>query len=162
MRGGDQEDQTAAAPGEERRARRVAVPPILLGALAGLVLCGLGYLALNAFAPRHSPSQMDAQPTLRAICADLTGQRYDHLYTLLDPTLQAQGNQAQFVASQRQLDTLLGPVTACAPGSPTLSGSSVSVSFSLTREGARQSAPAQATLASEGGAWRITSYSGAL
>lgn len=144
--------------GQANRAGRKRLPPatpVLMGALAGLILCGLGYLALNALAPR----QPDVAPTLRAVCADLTAQRYDHLYTLLDPTLQADGTQAQFIASQRQVDALLGRATACAVGTPSATGSNVSVAFTLTR--GAQTPPAQAALVSESGSWRIISYSGA-
>jgi hypothetical protein len=152
--GGEDEMTT---PGGAMRLRRAPAMPVLLGALAGLALCGLGYLALNLFTNR----QPDTQPTVRAICADLTTQRYDHLYTLLSPTLQTQGSQAQFVASQQEIDALLGPVKACAAGSSSISGSTATIGFSLTRAGSVQPAPAQATLTASGGAWRISAYTGA-
>ncbi len=154
MRG---EDEMAAPPETARRWRRLIATPILLGALAGLALCGLGYLALNLF----SGHQPDAQPAARAICADLTTQRYDQLYTLLDPALQAQGTEAQFAASQRELDQLQGRVTTCAPGATTISGASASVAFSLTRAGSPQPASALASLTSDGTSWRIAAYTGA-
>lgn len=150
-----EDEITATDP--DKRPRRAPAMPVLLGALAGLAICGLGYLALNLITGR----QPDVQPTARAICADLTARRYDHLYTLLTPALQTQGTQAQFVASQRELDSLLGPVTACAPGSPTISGATATVSFSLTRAGSIQPTTAQATLTASGDAWRINAYSGA-
>jgi hypothetical protein len=150
------EDEMATAGGATRL-RRAPAMPVLLGALAGLALCGLGYLALNLFLNR----QPDTQPTVRAICADLITQRYDHLYTLLAPTLQAQGSQEQFVASQQELDALLGPVKTCAPGSSSVSGSTATIAFALTRAGSIQPAPAQATLTASGGAWLISGYTGA-
>lgn len=148
-------DERAEQANRDGRARLPPAMPVLTGALAGLILCGLGYLALHALSPR----QPDVAPTLRAVCADLTAQRYDHLYTLLDPKLRADGTQAQFIASQRQVDALLGRATTCAAGTPSATGSSVSVAFTLTR--GAQTPPAQAALVSESGSWRIVSYSGA-
>lgn len=133
--------------------RRLAYAPLLLGALAGLALCALAYVALTLFTP-HQP---DITPAARAICADLTSQRYDDLYTQLDPALRAQGTAAQFAASQRELDQLKGSVTACSTASASVSGSAASLTFTLTR--ARKPASAQATLTSDGGTWRITAYS---
>ena len=151
------QDGITASPVTARRWRRLVATPVLLGALAGLALCGMGYLALNLL----SGHQPDIQPTARAICADLSSQRYDQLYTLLDPALQAQGTEAQFAASQRELDQLQGRVTACAPGATTLSSASASVAFSLTRSGSPQPATAQASLTTDGSSWRITAYTGA-
>ncbi len=151
------EDRMAATGDAKRRKRRLSGAPLLLGALAGLALCGLGYLALTFLAPRPP----DAQPTVSAICADLTARRYDKLYALLDPALQAQGTEAQFVASQRELDQLQGPVTSCASSSVTVSGASASVSYALTRAGSAQPASAQVTLSADGASWRISAYTGA-
>lgn len=142
------------------RLTRFSGAPIALGVVAGLVICGLIYLAITLFSP-HSPHQPDIQPTARAICADLTGQRYDDLYTRLTPALQGQGTEAQFVASQRELDQLQGKVTACVPGTPAMNGATGTVAFTLTRAGSAQPVAAQATLAASGGVWRVASYSGA-
>ncbi len=154
MRG---EDEMAKADVERQPARRLPATPILLGALAGLALCGLGYFTLSLI----YPSPPDIQPTTHAICADLTAQRYDQLYTLLDPALQAQGTEAQFVASQRELDQLQGHVTGCATASVTVSGVNAGVTFTLTRADSRLPAPAQATLTTDGASWRVTAYTGA-
>jgi hypothetical protein len=151
------EDDMTVIPNTERRSRRLLAAPLLLGVLAGLALCGLGYLALTLLSPR----QPDIQPAARAICADLTGQRYDQLYALLDPALQAQGTQAQFVASQRELDQLQGPVTSCAIASSSASSASGSVTFTLTRSGSPQPTSAQVSLTTDGASWRITAYTGA-
>lgn len=154
MRG---EDEMAATDVERQPMRRLPAAPVLLGALAGLALCGLGYFTLSLIYPRPP----EIQPTARAICADLTAQRYDQLYTLLDPALQAQGTEAQFVASQRELDKLQGPVTGCATASVTVSGANAGVTFTLTRTGSRQPASAQATLTMDGASWHVTAYTGA-
>jgi hypothetical protein len=137
--------------------RRFTYAPLLLGALAGLALCALAYVTLTVFTPR----QPDITPTARAICADLTTQRYADLYARLDPALRAQGTEAQFAASQRELDQLKGAVTACSTTSARISSGAASLTLSLTRSGAHQPTSAQATLTSDGGAWRITAYSGA-
>jgi hypothetical protein len=139
------------------RLSRIGAAPVLLGALAGLALCGLGYLALTLL----TPPLPDIQPTARAICADLTAQRYDALYGLLDPALQGQGTEAQFAASQRELDQLQGVVTVCAASATSVSGARGSVTFTLARAGSRQPVSAQATLSSDGAAWRISGYTGA-
>ncbi len=157
MRGEDLEDDMVAPPNTKSRRRLPPASPVLLGVLAGLALCGLGYLALALLAP-HQP---DVRPTASAICADLTSQRYDQLYTLLAPGLQAQGTEAQFIASQRELDQLQGHVTGCAITGSNVSGASASVTFTLMRAGSTQPTTAQASLGAAGNTWRITAYTGA-
>lgn len=136
--------------------RRLGAAPALLGVLAGLALCGLGYLALTLFTPR----QPDIQPTALAICADLAGQRYDDLYARLDPALQAQGTAAQFAASQRELDQLQGVVKACSVASAPVAAGQGAINFTLTRAGASRPVSAAATLTPDGSTWRISAYSG--
>ena len=151
------------ALGQERRPQRFLASPLLLGALAGLALCALGYLAFNLLSP-HPKTPPDPRATASAICADISGQHYDHLFTLLDTDLQSRGTQADFVASQRQIDTLLGPVTACAPGAPAISGSSGSTAtftFSLTRASGKLQDPV-VTLIMQGPTWRIRDYPGTI
>lgn len=127
--------------------------PVLLGALAGLALCAVVILALTlAAAPPPDPA-----PTARMICADLTSQRYDSLYTLLAPSLQSQGTQAQFVASQRQLDVLLGPVQSCQTSIDATSGGVARVALTLQR-GQAAAAQARLALTQAPGGWRISSY----
>ncbi|HEX9039330.1 MAG TPA: hypothetical protein VF808_20280 [Ktedonobacterales bacterium] len=135
--------------------RRSAFLPVAAGIIAGLALCGLTYMTISLL----RPPQPDVMPTVRVICADLTGQRYADLYARLDPALRAQGTEAQFIASQREEDQLQGSVTACAPGSPGVSGGVASLTFTLTR--ARKTLSAQATLTTDGSSWRITAYGGA-
>lgn len=156
--GGDIGEAQAALATEDAR-RRVArgwqrgVLPILLGALAGLALCALAYLALTLSA-KPAP---DPLPTARVICADLTAQRYESLYTLLSPDLQRQGNATQFAASQRELDSLTGPVRTCQASVASVSGSVVTLTLTLQR-GQTAAVSAQATLDEEQGSWRVTSY----
>lgn len=125
--------------------------PVALGVAAGLALCGLVYLALTFF---NQPAP-DPAPTARAICADLTTQRYDGLYTLLSPDLQAQGSAGQFSASQRELDQLIGPARTCAASVSSVSGATADISLTLQRTKASE---AQVTLIQVSGAWRIASY----
>lgn len=157
MRG---EDMMGVAPGVERQRRRVPPGlPIALGALAGLALCTLGYIALLFLVP-HQQAQPNVQPTANTICVDLLHRSYDQLYTLLDSSLQEQGTQAQFVASQRQLDTLLGPVSSCAPSQPAIAGATATLAYSLTRT-TGENATVKVTLIDQDGSWRISSYNGA-
>lgn len=135
-----------AAPGSPRRWL-----PIALGIATGLALCALAYLALN-FINQPAP---DPTPTARAICADLTTQRYDSLYSLLSPDLQAQGSEAQFSASQRELDRLLGPAHTCVASSSSASGATMDITLTVQRT---QAAAAHVALVQVSGGWRIASY----
>lgn len=129
--------------------------PILLGVAAGLALCAVVYLVMTLTAgPAPDPA-----PTARAICADLTSQRYDNLYTLLSPDLQRQGTEAQFTASQRELDRLLGPTKNCAATVNSTSGGAANVTLALQRG---QAASARLALTQTQGSWRIASYDQAI
>ena len=151
------EGRQALATGPTRR--RVALgrlrgaPAILLGALAGLALCALVYLAL-ALSAKPAP---DPMPTARVICADLTAQRYDSLYTLLSPDLQRQGSAAQFAASQRELDSLAGTVQTCQASVASVGGGVATLTLTLQR-GQAAAVGAQVTLDEAQGSWRLTSY----
>jgi hypothetical protein len=119
-----------------------------------LVAVALGALIL--FAPRvASPPAPNA--TMQTLCADLTAQRYADAYALLSPRLQAQGSQAQFVASQRELDALQGDVTTCSAAIVNVAGSNASASLQVTRAHAK-TASAAVTLTAIGSAWRVDSY----
>src|SRR5512143_1080980 len=108
MQADERQAMESNAPDARRQAPRAWLP-IALGVVAGLAICATG-----AFVQIHfHPPIPDPAPTARAICAALSSQRFDSLYGLLTPNLQTQGTQAQFVASQRELDRLLGPVRAC-------------------------------------------------
>lgn len=148
--------QTAAADAERRRApvgRFGGAFPVLAGVFAGLVLCAL---ALLAFRLSASPPP-DPAPIAHTICVDLSGQRYDALYSLLSPDLQSQGSEAQFAASQRELDRLVGPVRGCQPGAITVSNGVASLTLRLQR-GSASPANAQVALTDMRSAWRISSY----
>lgn len=127
--------------------------PILLGVATGLALCALVYFALTfAAGPAPGPA-----PTARSICADLTSQRYDALYGLLSPDMRRLGTQAQFIASQRELDSLLGPVHTCHATVNSNSGGVAAITLTLQRG---QAAPVGATLSlmHAQSAWTVTAY----
>lgn len=130
-----------------------SVLPILLGVVAGLAICALAYFALTL---RAGPTP-DPAPTARAICADLTAQKYDSLYALLSPDLQGQGTEAQFAASQRELDSLLGPTRTCQAAVMSNTGSQATIALTLQR-GQTAAKGAQVGLTEAQGSWRIISY----
>ncbi len=146
-------------PAAESVLRRVATGrargglPILLGAAAGLALCALVFFVLT-LAAKPTP---DPAPTARTVCADLSSQRYDALYTLLSPGLQGQGTEAQFVASQRELDRLLGNVRACEASVAANSNGAAAITLTLQR-GQTAAASAHLALTQTQGEWRIASY----
>ena len=133
--------------------RMRGVVPILLGVITGLALCAVAYAALT-FNSKPAP---DPTPTAQAICADLSAQRYDALYTMLSPNLQSEGSEAQFAASQRELDSLQGAVTTCAATVASQSDGVASLTLNL-RRGAAPAVSAHVTLAQAGEGWRISSY----
>ena len=148
--------QTRAADAADRRAptgRLGGAFPVLAGIFAGLVLCALGILAFRMTA--NPPP--DPAPTAHAICADLMGQRYDALYTLLSPDLQGQGSAAQFAASQRELDRLVGPVRSCQPSVGGSGNGAASITLKLQR-GSASPVSAQVALVDMQGGWRVSSY----
>lgn len=153
--------QSPAEPEPSRRPPLLGALPVLLGVVAGVALCAGGALLLRVvFA--GTPTPPAAPPTgatTSAICADLLGQRYSDLYTRLAPALQAQGTEAQFVASQGALDTLQGRVTACQAQTGPVAGASAPVTLTLQRAQAG-SLVAHLTLsdADGGDAWRIAAY----
>lgn len=155
MRGDGGQPMTAESGGRRAVAggRPRSALPILLGVAAGLAICALAYFALTL---RAGPTP-DPTPTARAICADLTTQKYDSLYTLLSPDLQSQGTEAQFVASQRELDSLLGPTRTCQAAVMANTGSQATIALTLQR-GQTAAKSAQVALAEAQGNWRITSY----
>jgi hypothetical protein len=150
MQPAEQWAEESMTPGAGRRAPRAWLP-IALGIVAGLAICVVVALALR-FANQPAP---DPAPTARAICSDLSSQRYKSLYDLLTPNLQMQGTLSQFVASQRELDRLLGPVRACQVSGASASGASADVILTLQRT---RATTAHAALSQTSGGWRIASY----
>ncbi|HEX8727473.1 MAG TPA: hypothetical protein VF739_02560 [Ktedonobacterales bacterium] len=133
--------------------RMRGIVPVLLGVVTGLALCAVAYAALT-FNAKPTP---DPTPTARAICADLSAQRYDALYGMLIPNLQQQGSEAQFTASQRELDSLQGVVAGCTATVASQSGSIAAIRLDL-RRGTSPAVSAQVTLAQANNGWQISSY----
>lgn len=145
------EDERPAADETGAGLRQARWLPVALGIGAGLALCVVAALLLGLL---RQPAP-DSAPTARAICSDLAAQRYDRLYALLSPGLQAQGSEAQFAASQRELDRLRGPVRVCRASVASASGGNMSVTLSLQRA---QTSIARVGLTQAEGGWRIASY----
>jgi len=158
QRGGDL--PMAQAPQRRLAARPRAgwrrFTPILLGLVAGIALVAVALGALIIFTPRVASPQAPSATT-QQLCADLTTQRYADAYALLSPRLQAQGSEAQFVASQRELDALQGDVTTCSAAIVNVAGASASAALQVTRAHAK-AASAAITLTVVGSAWRVDAY----
>lgn len=130
--------------------------PLLLGAATGLLVGALGFAILLHAHPASAPTAGPAT-IARALCADLSAQRYADIYNSLAASEQAQGTQAQFVASQQQLDALLGRVTRCTIGASQTTAASAAITLSVAR-GSGGGAPGEIRLGVQGGAWRVVSY----
>ena len=130
--------------------------PWVLGLLAGVSLSGLMFLVLVTFLAPASQTPPSPQPTAQSFCADLVTRHYDAAYGLLSTAQQAQGTEAQFTASQRELDTLQGPVTQCVSTVEHVGATQASATLRVTR-GAK-SASGALTLVLQGSSWRVESY----
>ncbi len=130
--------------------------PLLLGAVFGLAICLIGALTLTLLHSGAQPMPPAPDTTAQQICTYLVRQDYATLYGLLSTTKQAEGTQAQFAASQRQLDIASGNVTQCAV-SVAASGEQASARFTLTR-GETNVANGSASLIYARGGWRLDTY----
>lgn len=145
----------AAAPARARPGWR-RFTPILLGLVAGIALVAVGLAALTIFAPRVAQPQAPSVTT-QALCGDLKSQQYGAAYVLLSPHLQTQGTEAQFVASQRELDALQGAVTTCSSTIINVTGGSASAALQVTRAHT-PAASGAVTLTLVGAVWRVDAY----
>jgi hypothetical protein len=132
--------------------------PWLLGALTGLVLCIVGLLVLVVI-QRQSPPVPSPSRAAAAICTDLRAADYTSLYQALSPELQLQGvnAEAEFTASQKQLDIISGQVSDCSYQIQQPSGTHANVTYLITR-GSKSPQPARVVLAYQDGTWRIQQY----
>ena len=135
--------------------------PILSGVLAGVVVVAIA-LAVLVFLRGQQPAPTTGTlpsptPTAQKLCADLLTQRYSAAYSLLTPSLQRQGTEAQYVASQRELDALQGRVTVCAVGRLSAAGTTASGALNITRAHAHAT-QATLSLAWSGSAWQVSAY----
>jgi hypothetical protein len=94
-----------------------------------------------------------------AICTDLRAADYASLYQALSPELQLQGPnaEAEFTASQKQLDIISGRVAGCSYQIQPPGGMRANVTYLIVR-GSKSAQPAQVVLAYVDGAWRIQQY----
>ena len=135
--------------------RRPKYLPLALGAGTGLVLSIAALLALLAInRPPPSPTT-----TAGSICTDLRTADYASLYATLAPSLQQQGTnaQAEFSASQQELDIVSGRVRSCSYQLQQVSGQEEHVTYSISR-GSQTARPAEVLLVYQNGKWRIESY----
>ena len=141
--------------------RTLQALPVALGLVAGvlLVIVGATLLSRGSTPPTASTTAKTPAfaPTARQLCDDLTSQRYDDLYSLLDPAQQQIGPRDQFVAVQRQLDAQLGAVQTCAYSVSQQDARHVTLTLKITR-GSAPTAKAQAQLTYEQQGWRISDY----
>jgi VCBS repeat-containing protein len=92
-----------------------------------------------------------------ALCTQLKSQDYADMYTGLSPRLQAEGTQAQFAASQEQLDVQNGKTTTCSVTVQRADPAQATVSVALNRErGGATTVQVQYITVS--GVWRLDSY----
>lgn len=132
-----------------RRGNRLA---LALGAATGLVLCLLALAVVLIVNGRSSAPDAAAQ----SLCADLSAQDYASMYTMLVPKLQAEGTQAQFAASQKELDTIRGKVAACSYTTNQADGSQAAMTFQLTRHSG--SSRGYVHFIYVNGTWKVDNY----
>lgn len=127
--------------------------PIVLGAATGILVCGVVLAAVLLLGSRPSPPDTAAQ----ALCGALQSQDYASTYENLSSTLKQQGVEAQFVASQRELDIVSGAARACGYDVEHNDGTVATVQFTITRDktGAQH---AMARFVHEGDVWRLDYY----
>lgn len=136
--------------------RLLARFPVVLGAAAGLALAAVALVLLLLTHPAPAPTQFP-DGVARAICASLRAQSYVALYAELTPHLRGLGTQDQFIASQRQIDSVQGAVTDCAFNVGHVGASSADVTFHITRARAGM-LTGQAGLVFDGSTWRLDTY----
>ncbi|MGH2487650.1 MAG: hypothetical protein ACRDHE_16735 [Ktedonobacterales bacterium] len=127
--------------------------PIVLGAATGVLVCAVVLAAVLLLGRRASPPDTAAQ----ALCTALQTQDYAATYNDLSGALQEQGTQAQFIASQRELDIVSGSARVCGYSVQHNDGTVATVLFTITRQtsGARQ---ATARFVHDGDTWRLGYY----
>lgn len=132
----------------------------VLGAVAGLVLCGAGLFAVHSL-NRGSGRIPAVAPVAQTFCSDLHAQDYNAAYQLLSPPLRNQGTETQFAASQQELDALSGKVTGCSPVVQQMDSTSATVQLAISREHASQKTSALHLTYSAAG-WVIADFDNAV
>lgn len=131
--------------------------PLLLGVICGLAFCAIGGLVLTVLQGSAQPSLPTPDGTAHEICTDLLGQGYANLYGLLSAMQQANGAEAEFAASQRQLDIAAGSVTRCAASATTTANGQAQAQITLVR-GTAAATSGMCTLIYVDGGWRLDAY----
>lgn len=141
----------AGAPGPAQ-ARPRARAGIIIAALLGVVLA-LVLAVFLIFGSRPGTASLAAQH----FCDALVAHDYASIYAQLTPTLQQQGTEELFAASQQELDALRGPATACAFTDTNVRGTNATFVLTVTRA---RSGAAAGTLRMIylSGAWRVSAY----
>lgn len=137
----------------EPRPRRWGGLAVVLGALTGLVICGIAFGVLYLINGRSVSPDSAAQ----SLCADLQAQNYTAAYDLLAPPLQHEGTAQQFTLSQRQLDIQNGKVVACVYTVSSADSAQATLSMTVTREHTGTSAGV-VHFQYLGGVWKVASY----
>ncbi|HEY7985136.1 MAG TPA: hypothetical protein VID73_13250 [Ktedonobacterales bacterium] len=125
---------------------------VIIAALLGIVLA-LALAVFLIFGSRPGTASLAAQH----FCDALVAHDYASVYAQLTPTLQRQGTEELFAASQQELDALRGPASACAFADASVRGTSATFVLTVTRA---RSGAAAGTLRMlyTGGAWRVAAY----
>jgi hypothetical protein len=125
---------------------------LAMAALAGLILAVVtaGYLIFGS-------QTGSASVAVQRFCDALTTQSYAAAYAELSSALQQEGNEAQFAASQRDLDRLNGVATSCAFSNPQVRGAAVTFILHITRSRAGPLA-GSLQMVHESGAWKVANY----
>src|SRR5690348_2351266 len=147
---------TPSPPASGSLGRLLARFPVVLGAAAGLAAAAVALVLLLLTHPAPAPTQ-PPDTAARAICASLRAQSYATLYAELTPRLRGLGTQDQFIASQRQIDSVQGAVTTCAVSVGHVGASSADVTFRITRAHAG-TLTGQAGFAFDGTNWQLDTY----
>ncbi len=124
----------------------------IIAALVGALLA-VGLASFLTFGSQTGTASIAAQ----RLCDALVAGDYPTAYADLSTALQQQGTEAQFAASQQDLDRLDGAVTSCNFSNPRVSGSSATFTLNVRR------APAGAMsgtlrLVFERGGWKVDAY----
>jgi hypothetical protein len=129
---------------------------ITLGVLVVLLAAGGGgavYVVSQLAAPATAATQF---------CTDLKSQNYDAAYAQLSNSLHSQYTHDQFVQGNQALDQLEGLVTACAPSTSgggyhySFGANTATIAASITRSKQSANLTGTLSLASEGGAWKVS------
>ncbi|HKW23796.1 MAG TPA: hypothetical protein VJO13_20630 [Ktedonobacterales bacterium] len=139
-----------SAPGSAPRAR----PPIrlLIAALLGLALA-LAVVAVLVFTSGTGSASVAAQQ----FCDALVRHDYAPAYNQLSQALRQEGTEAQFAASQQELDRLNGGAFSCRFSAPRVRSDHATFTLTLMRA---QSGTVSGVLGlvREQGAWRVDAY----